>query len=189
MRHNKSRGRRSAASSAGQPPIQQINAAEVNQLLNQGADLLQQGQATQALSFLQRARELDATNIAVTINLGGAYILLGRHKDAIPLLEEAAAVEANNGMVWMNLGAAYLGNPILSTVEKQERAMEAFRRALALHPDMPNVNYNLGLILRDQGNWAAAREEFRRALEVNPADRDAQMLLDQMTDLQSTDSS
>jgi tetratricopeptide (TPR) repeat protein len=139
---------------------------------------LQRGQAQEALPLLQRARVVDATNVAVAINLGGCLIMLGRHKEAIPFLEEAVAVEVDNAMIWMNLGAAYLGNPILATAEKQERAIGAFRQALALQPGMPNANYNLGLIFRDQENWPAALDEFRQALAVNPGDRDARVLID-----------
>ncbi len=152
----------------------------MRRLLNLGADLLQQGQALQALPHLQRARELDEANVVVAINLGGCYIMLGRHKEAIPLLEGAVAIEDDNAMVWMNLGAAYLGNPILATAEKQERAIGAFRRALALQPGMPNANYNLGLIFRDQGRWAEALDEFRQALDINPTDPDARRLMDHM---------
>ena len=151
---------------------------EVLRLLNRGADLLQRGQTREALPHLQCARAMDAANVAVAINLGGCLIMLGRPKEAIPLLEEAVEVEVDNAMIWMNLGAAYLGNPILATVEKQERAIGAFRRALALQPGMPNANYNLGLIFRDQGNWAAALDEFRQALDINPGDRDARSLMD-----------
>jgi tetratricopeptide (TPR) repeat protein len=162
---------------------------EVLRLLNRGADLLQQGQAQEALPHLQRARAMDGTNVAVAINLGGCLIMLGRHREAIPLLEEAVAVEVNNAMIWMNLGAAYLGNPILATAEKQERAIGAFRQALALQPGMPNANYNLGLIFRDQGNWAAALDEFRQALVVNPDDRDARVVSDSIAArLAATDS-
>lgn len=179
--HDHRPGATRAAGSNDPRPASRSAADELRRLLNLGADLLQQGQALQALPHLQRARELDATDVVVAINLGGCYIMLGRHKEAIPLLEEAAAIEDDNAMIWMNLGAAYLGNPVLATAEKQERAIDAFRRALVLQPGMPNANYNLGLIFRDQGKWAEAWDEFRQALDANPADPDARRLMDNMT--------
>jgi tetratricopeptide (TPR) repeat protein len=185
MSTRKSHDKRPGAARPTEPtstqPASQPSVDEVRRLLNLGADLLQQGQPLEALLHLQRARELDDTNIIVAINLGGCYIMLGRHKEAIPLLEEAVAVEDDNAMIWMNLGAAYLGNPVLATAEKQDRAMGAFRRALALQPNMPNVNYNLGLILRDQGRWAEALDEFRQALSINPTDDDARRLIDSVS--------
>jgi tetratricopeptide (TPR) repeat protein len=178
--NNRPGAARPGGSNSHQQPKGASGTDEVHRLLNLGADLLEQGQALRALPHLQRARELDATNVVVAINLGGCYIMLGRPKEAIPLLEEAAAVEDDNAMIWMNLGAAYLGNPVLATDEKQERAIGAFRRVLALQPGMPNANYNLGLIFRDQGKWAEALDEFRRALEINSADEDARRLMDSM---------
>ena len=41
----------------------------------------------------------------------------------------------------------------------------------------PNVHYHLGLIYKDRGDIDQAANAFERALEVNPADRDAQYWL------------
>jgi len=160
---------------------------EVKRLINQGADHLERGRPDLALQYLQKAWELDSSHVAAAINLAGAYILLGRHKEAIPLLEQAVTLEAHNPMIWVNLGAAYLGNPVLASLERQERAIQAFERALELQPGIPNVNYNLGLIFRDQQRWERARQEFERALEVNPVDHDARMLLDQVKEMPAKD--
>lgn len=158
----------------------QLNRAEIAQLVNEGAALLKRGQAQEALPLLQRAWELDPTEVATAINLSGAYILLNRHNEAIPVLESAVSLDPENTMIWMNLGAAYLGNPILATADKQEKAIQAFERALDLQPGLANVNYSLGLIYRDQQQWGHARDQFQRALEVNPQDRDAKRLWEDM---------
>jgi tetratricopeptide (TPR) repeat protein len=142
--------------------------------LSQGAQLLQDGQAQEALPHLERAYELDPTNVPVLINLGGAYILTGRHKEAIPLLEAARDAEPANAMVWTNLGAAYLGNPVLATSEQQLLAIKAFEQALELNPAAPNLHYNLGLIFVDRGDTDLALAAFRQAIQTNPLDRDAQ---------------
>jgi tetratricopeptide (TPR) repeat protein len=160
---------------------------ELKRLINQGGNHLERGRPDLALPYLQKARELDSSHVAAAINLAGAYILLGRHKEAIPLLEQAVTLEGHNPMIWVNLGAAYLGNPVLASLERQERAVQAFERALELQPGIPNVNYNLGLIFRDQQRWERARQEFERALELNPVDRDARMLLDQVKAMAAKD--
>jgi len=150
------------------------------QLVNVGARLLQAGDAAQALPYLKKAWALDPTEVAAAINLGGAYILLNRHKEAVPILEAAVKLAPDNPMVWLNLGAAYLGNPLLASPAQQEKAIQAFERALELDPTMRHVNYNLGLIFRDRGDYARARAEFARALEAAPDDRDAQKLWEEM---------
>ena len=152
----------------------------IGELVNTGATLLKTGKAQEALPYLQRAWELEPTEVAAAINLAGAYILLNRPKDAVPVLEAATELAPENAMAWMNLGAAYLGNPILATVEQQDKAIQAFEQAAQLQPGLPHVDYNIALIFRDQQKWAQACAHFQRALEVNPQDRDARMLLQQV---------
>ena len=153
---------------------------QINELLNQGAHLLERGQGKEAIAHLTQARDLDPDNVAVLINLGGAYILAGRHKDAIAPLEAARDREPHNPMIWTNLGAAYLGNPVLASDDAQMNAIRAFERAVEINPAAPNVHYNLGLIFLDRGDEELAAAAFRQALEVNPYDRDARYWLEQL---------
>lgn len=147
----------------------------VQELVNRGANLLEKGKAAQAILPLEEAYRIDSQNVAVLINLGGAYVMAGRFKDAVPLLEAARKAEPGNAMVWINLGAAYLGNPILATGEQQMQAIEAFEQALELNPAAPSVHYNLGLIFVDRDEPDLALAAFRRALQINPMDRDARL--------------
>jgi tetratricopeptide (TPR) repeat protein len=158
----------------------QTTQARARELVNQGAQLLQQGKAQEAISYLERAYELDAESVPALINLGGAYIMAGRHREAAPLLEAARDAEPDNPMIWTNLGAAYLGNPTLATSEQQMSAIAAFEKALELNPAAPNVHYNLGLIFVDREEPDLAIAAFRQALQVNPQDRDARLWLSKL---------
>ncbi len=146
---------------------------EFYRLLNEGAKLLAQRRVQEAAPLLEKAYYLDPENVEVKINLGGAYILQGRFQDAIPILEEAAEQAPDNPMVWTNLAAAYLGHVEHASPERQEAAIEAFKKALAADPKAPHVDYNLGLIYMHRGDLPSALAHFQRALEVNPEDRDA----------------
>lgn len=146
---------------------------EVYNLVNAGAKLLARRQAREAAHLLEKAYYLDPNNVAVKINLGGAYILLGRFRDAVPILEEAAQQAPDNAMVWTNLAAAYLGHLEQASPRQQENAIQAFKKALEVDPKAPNVSYNLGLIYLRRGDLLEALTHFRRALEVNPGDKDA----------------
>jgi tetratricopeptide (TPR) repeat protein len=143
-------------------------------LLNQGARLLESGEARKAIPILEEACDLDSDSVPILISLGGAYIISDQHQRAIPLLEKARSAEPQNAMVWINLGAAYLGNRALATGSQQLEAIAAFEKALEIDPTAPSVHYNLGLIFMDRGDTDLALVAFRQAAKVNPHDRDAQ---------------
>lgn len=146
-------------------------------LLLKGTRLLRQGKAMKAMPYLEEAYELAPQDFDVALNLGGALVMGARFSKAIPILERLRAKEPNNAMVWTNLGAAYLGNPILASDEAQEMAIEAFKKALVLDARAPSVAYNLGLIYRDRKELDEAILWLRKAVDTNPSDRHARMLL------------
>ena len=159
---------------------QDTSQTQARKLLNQGARLLEQGKAKEAISPLRQALDLDGESVPALINLGGAYVMAGQHKEAIPLLEAARDAEPDNAMIWINLGAAYLGNPVLATPEQQMQAIVAFEQALVLNPAAPNVHYNLGLIFVDRQEPNLALAAFRKAVQVNPFDRDARRWIEKL---------
>ena len=86
----------------------------------------------------------------------------------------------DNAMLWTNLGAAYLGNPILAQDDDQMQAINAFERALAIDPDMPNMAYNIGLIYRDRKEIEQSKAWFQQALISNPNDVHARRALERL---------
>lgn len=156
------------------------HAGRIRQLLADAAELLSQHRPGEAIVLLKKVQELDPDNAVAAINLGGAYILQGKHKQAVPVLERAAQMEPDNAMVWVNLAAAYLGKLPFATTEMQDRAIDAFKHALALNPRAPHVNYNLGLIYIERSEIEQAALYFYAALETDPNDRDAQTWLDRI---------
>lgn len=154
-------------------------------LFRKGSDLLHQGKDREAVPFLEQAHHLKPEHFDASLNLSGAYILTRKFKKAVALLEKLRDQAPENVMVWTNLGAAYLGNPVLAHSDEQIQAIAAFEQALILDPDAPNVAYNIGLIYRDRQENAVALSWFKRALQANPNDRDAQNLISKLNEAQS----
>lgn len=50
-----------------------------------------------------------------------------------------------------------------------EKAREAYRRAIALHPAHPEAHLNLGRLLHEAGKLAEAESHYRQALAADPA--------------------
>jgi tetratricopeptide (TPR) repeat protein len=150
--------------------------------LRQGTEALHRGELDKAIRFLERASRLNPANPDAALNLAGAYILSKKFAQAVAVLEPLSEQEPHNPMVWTNLGAAYLGNPILAKDEDHQRAITAFERALELDPGAPNVAYNLGLVHLDRQENERALYWFRRAVQANPADRDAHRFIDRLSE-------
>jgi tetratricopeptide (TPR) repeat protein len=150
---------------------------EFQRALNEGAWLLRQNRAQEAMERLLPLYEMAPTHPDVAINLGGAYILQSKWNKAERVLSRAAQLHPDNVLIWINLGAAHLGRLELSGPQQQERAIRAYERALELDPQAPNVHYHLGLIYKDRGDLERAGAAFLQALRVNPADADAEYWL------------
>jgi tetratricopeptide (TPR) repeat protein len=150
-------------------------------LLVKGSRLLARHKFNEALPLLERAHTLNPDSFEAVLNYGSAYILAGRFKQARPILESAIERHGNEPQLWINLGAVYLGNPILANDADQRKALDAFNKAVALDPYAPNVEYNIGLIHRDRGEKELAINAFKRALAINPGDKDARSLIEKLT--------
>jgi tetratricopeptide (TPR) repeat protein len=63
---------------------------------------------------------------------------------------------------YANLGLSHL------RCEMYARAEEELKKALALHPEYPDLHYQLGVVYYKQGKFAEAERELREALRSNP---------------------
>jgi len=153
---------------------------EYRQALNESARLLSQNRPGEAAEKLQPLYTQAPDDPDVAINLSGAYILQRKWSRAIQVLTAATKANPDNAMLWANMGAAQLGRLETAGPRQQERAMEAYYRALRADPEAPNVHYHLGLIYKERGELNRACAMFQRALEVNAADKDARYWLDRL---------
>lgn len=85
-----------------------------------------------------------------------------RHAEAVQQMELLAAEEPQNKVIWNALGWYLL------TMGEFERAQPALERYARLAPDDAGSYTLLGDSLRFQGDFAGAREQYRRALELDP---------------------
>jgi tetratricopeptide (TPR) repeat protein len=58
-------------------------------------------------------------------------------------------------------------------------ARKEYQEALRLQPDLPAVNFRLGFLLYNEGDYVPAADCFRRELALNPAYSDANLFLGQ----------
>jgi tetratricopeptide (TPR) repeat protein len=173
--------------SEGSEASEYERSAEFQRILNESARLLGQNRPGEAVTRLLPLHDAAPANADVAINLGGAYILQRKWNRAVKVLRRAVAANADNAanaMLWTNLGAAELGALETSGPKQQESAIAAYQKALAADPNAPNVHYHLGLIYAYRGENIRAGAFFQRAVEVNPADRDAHRWIERLQNMQ-----
>jgi len=94
--------------------------------------------------------------------LGVALDSQGKRADALAYLNRAIALDPKAALFRI-----YLGN-ILAAAADWDGAIEAFRVASELAPNMPDIHYNLGNALREAGSWEQAGQAYRRTLALAP---------------------
>jgi Flp pilus assembly protein TadD len=61
-----------------------------------------------------------------------------------------------------------------------EEAVAAFKKAMALQPDNPDIHFNLALAYERQGLLGEAEKEYTKTLKLNPGDNDARKNIERL---------
>jgi VWFA-related protein len=148
----------------------QDNAAEANDLLTRGVQLIQSKPA-EAVKLLQQALRLDPELPTLRYQLGLAFHAIGDEADAAAELRQAAIRTPDSAAARNYLGIA------LFQLGDAKSALEEFRAAAALAPKDPNAHFNLGEALARTGDSNRAIEELRMAAALAPSDAGLARLL------------
>jgi Flp pilus assembly protein TadD len=135
-------------------------AAEADSV-QQARALLEAGRAQEAAQMLERLAARAPRDPAPLVELGRLEIGRGRFAEAAAHLERARAL-APDPHTDSLLAHAFL------QMNRMPEARAALERTLALDPGDAGSRYNLGRVLRLEGESAAAVAEFERALGGNP---------------------
>jgi tetratricopeptide (TPR) repeat protein len=87
----------------------------------------------------------------------------GQHSDGISYLLRAEALQSDNGRLWANIGAAF------GAVQRFDKAVDAYQRALALNYRDAGVLNNMGLALQGMERRQDALDTLRAAVALDPA--------------------
>jgi Tfp pilus assembly protein PilF len=112
------------------------------------------GDEDRALALYERSVTLVPDFPAALSNLG--FLLRRRHRldEARAILRRCATLTPSDATVWLNLTATYVN-------EGEPAAGEAVAREALRHcPSSPDVRWNLGLLLLEQGKWREGWQEY-----------------------------
>jgi tetratricopeptide (TPR) repeat protein len=158
--------------------------------------LLDQGRASEALEYAQRAVEIAPEQSYSHMTLGQVLGRLGRLQEAMAQQEQALRMNNDSAQAHYNFGVALakigrvqeaiphfeqalrikpddaeahnnLGNALVRTGKIGE-AIPHFEQALRIKPDYAGAHYNLGIALSQTGKREEAIEHYQRALQIKP---------------------
>lgn len=116
-----------------------------------------------ARAFYERCIAIAPAFVPPLLNLGFLHRRNQRLDEARQILRTAVSLEPRNPVGWLNLTASYVneGDPV---------AGEAMaREALAHCPASPDIRWNLGLLLLEQGRWREGWREYANRFETAAA--------------------
>ncbi len=109
-------------------------------------------------------------------NMGSTLAKQGRIEAATPFFERATAGAPDSAEMHYNLGLAYL------VQQRCSEAAQEFKEALRIDSALIELEYQLATALECAGKPTEAMLHYRKALEQNPNDADAQSGINRLTD-------
>ncbi len=116
------------------------------------------GNESRALAEYQRALKEDPRDADVYASLGYFYYARGKWAQAEENLHHALSINPKHQRAWVNLGLT------LGEQGQYAESLDAFRKAVS----EAEAHSNLGFVLTTQGKREEAKQEYRRALELEP---------------------
>lgn len=130
--------------------------------IDQGATLLTLGRIAEAVAAFRAAHSAAPDSVAAIPGLAQGLRLLGEPAEARALLEKGARIDASNPQVQFVLGL------VCDDLRDLTGAIAAYRRCVALRPNLPEALVNLGIALQRAGEWDEAKEAYRSAIRARP---------------------
>jgi arylsulfatase A-like enzyme/Flp pilus assembly protein TadD len=127
-----------------------------------GQVALKQEDYTLAISYLQKAIELDPGDAKSHTVLGMAFQSLGKLDEAVRCYTRVIEIGSGFSEVHYNLGQAFV------SLGKFEQAIEHYQQVLQLKSDNPETHYKLGVALMELDKFEQAIEHYRQSLQLKP---------------------
>jgi protein O-mannosyl-transferase len=130
----------------------------------------ERGECDKALPHYERSAALDSTDYRIFIDWGLAYDCLNQPEQALTKFKYAASMKPT-AHVYSQIGMIY------GKQGKNAEALDALATAEKLNPNFDMIYVYRGGVRILQGNPAAAVEDFRYALALNPRNQTARQAL------------
>lgn len=140
-----------------------VDRAVLEQFVNEGFLMIEDGNFDRGIQALQRAAEIDAENGLLLSLIGEHFFETGRTKLALDYLTRAFKVSPENNHISLLLGL------VCGDAGDTERARELLETATRRGGSSFAAHYGLGRLFIAEQQWEDALREFKRALASKPS--------------------
>ena len=156
------RQQRRADAKNGEKPLNRAEPPKTLAVFANAVAHHQDGRLSDAEPLYRQILAIDPNHIDAIYNLGLLNVQTGRHEIGGHMFARAIALNDQQSMFHSRLGDAMWAQGRLAEAEA------AYRGALKLKADIPEVHCNLGVVLKAQGKVEDAIASYRQALTLKP---------------------
>lgn len=139
-----------------------VESTDLEQLCEQGRDLIRAGKPAAALECYQQAAAISDEDPDVEDGLATCAFLMGDYQSAVTHFTLVTRLDPRRGKAFVNLGATY------NRLGDYPKAVESLRRGLQMEKKCSEGFYNLGICYRKMKQWALAIPAYREAIRLDP---------------------
>lgn len=136
--------------------------AAAERLYSQGLGMLSRDDYARALSFFEKAVDIDQNYAEAWYQAGFSYGMLGRHQDALKASKQAARLRPDWSETYVNIGASSFA------LGGFKEAAEAYRQATKLDSNNADAHYALGLSLNRLNRTDEEILAYKRTVALKP---------------------
>jgi len=140
-----------------------VDRAVLEQFVNEGFLMIEDGNFDRGIQALQRAAEIDSENASLLALIGEHFFEIGRTKLALDYLSRAFRISPENNHVSLLLGL------VCGDAGEKERARELIETATRRGGSSFAAHYGLGRLFVAEREWEKALREFKLALQSKPS--------------------
>lgn len=139
---------------------------ELQEYLIQANALMGQEKYEVAITYFEKAEDIDKLNIDIYLSKGIAFANLEQYESARKEFEKVLKINKKEGVAYF-----HLGNIEILTGEKA-KGIELYNNAIAYGFDDAQVYFSLGLMHEEEGNDDLAIRNYSKAILKDPARAD-----------------
>jgi len=136
--------------------------AMAQSLYSQGLGILSRDDFARAVTYFEKATEIDPNYAEAWYQAGFCYGMLGRHADALKASKQAARLRPDWAETFVNIGASSFA------LGQYKDAAEAYRQATKIDAGNADTQYALGLSFNKLNRTDEEILAYKRALALKP---------------------